>query len=109
MSETERDDNIIELIDENGGTVQFEHVATIEHEGEYYIALMLLDEDHSSEDDEGELVLMKIDTDDKGEECYVAVEDEDLQQVLFDKCMALLDEEFNGVEFEDEDDAEGEA
>jgi 6-phosphofructokinase len=108
MSENQ-DSSIIELIDENGQTVQFEHVATLEHEGAYYIALMLLDEDHSSEDDEGELVLMKIDTDDKGEECYVAVEDEDLQQVLFDKCMALLDEEFNGVEFEDEDDAEGEA
>ena len=95
MSENQ-DSSIIELIDENGQTVQFEHVATLEHEGAYYIALMLLDEDHSSEDDEGELVLMKIDTDDKGEECYVAVEDEALQQVLFEKCMALLEEEFGG-------------
>ena len=104
MSENQEnlnESNIIELIDENGLAVQFAHVATVEHEGDYYIALMLLDEDHTEDDDEGELVLMKIDTDDSGEECYVAVEDEDLQQVLFEKCMALLEEEFGDVEDEE--------
>ena len=86
------DENIIELIDENGEAVQFEHLATLEHEGEYYIALMLLDEEHSVEDDEGEVVIMKIEKDENDEECYVYVEDEDLQAVVFEKFLALMEE-----------------
>lgn len=86
------DENIIELIDENGEAVQFEHLATLEHEGEYYIALMLLDEEHSVEDDEGEVVIMKIEKDENDEECYVYVEDEELQAVVFEKFLALMEE-----------------
>ena len=57
----ELEDNIIELTDEDGVTTQFEHLATIEHEGEYYIALMLIEEEDAN-DDEGEVVIMKIET-----------------------------------------------
>lgn len=91
--------NIIELIDENGESVSFEHLATLEHEGEYYIALMVLDEEHHEEDDEGEVVIMKIEQDDDGNECYVYVEDEDVQETVFEKFLQLMEEE----EAEDED------
>ncbi len=91
--------NIIELIDENGESVSFEHLATLEHEGGYYIALMVLDEEHHEEDDEGEVVIMKIEQDDDGNECYVYVEDEDVQEAVFDKFLQLMEEE----EAEDED------
>lgn len=83
--------NIIELIDEEGEAVQFEHLATLEHEGEYYIALMLLDDEHSVEDDEGEVVIMKIEKD-GDEETYVTVEDEALQETIFEKFLALMEE-----------------
>lgn len=89
----ENNENIIELIDDEGNPVQFEHLATLEHEGDYYIALMLLDDTHHVEDTEGEVVIMKIETDDDGSEYYVYIEDEDLQQVVFDKFIALMDEE----------------
>ena len=92
------DENIIELIDENGEAVQFEHLATLEHEGEYYIALMLLDEEHSVDDDEGEVVIMKIEKDENDEECYVYVEDEELQAVVFEKFLALMEEADEGDE-----------
>lgn len=102
MSENQ-ENNIIELVDENGETVQFDHLATLEHEGEYYIALMVLDEDHHQEDDEGEVVIMKIAKDEGGEECYEYVEDEDLQEAVFEKFLQLMQEQETFVEEEDED------
>lgn len=94
----EEESNVIELVDENGESVSFEHLATLEHEGAYYIALMLLDDDHSSDDQEGEVVMMQITEDENGSECYVPVEDDELQAVVFEKFLALM--------AEDEDDAE---
>lgn len=96
----EEENNIIELIDENGEAVQFEHLATLEHEGEYYIALMLLDEEHHVEDDEGEVVIMKIEEED-GEECYVYVEDEAVQEAVFTKFLALMEEAAEDEESEE--------
>ena len=38
----DENENIVELVDdETGETVVFEHLATLEHEGDMYIALML--------------------------------------------------------------------
>ena len=89
---TMEENNIIELIDdETGESVSFEHLATIEHEGAYYIALTEIDEEDESE--ECEVIIMKIDQDEDGKECYVQVEDEDEQQAVFDKFVALMDEE----------------
>lgn len=92
-------ENIVELVDdETGETVVFEHLATLEHEGDMYIALML-PEDVESDDDEGEVIIMKIDQDEDGNECYVSVEDDALQEAVFEKFLALMEED-------DADDAE---
>ena len=88
---TMEENHIIELIDEAGEAVSFEHLATIEYEGAYYIALTEVPEE---EDDEAcEVIIMKIDQDDEGNECYVQVEDEAEQQTVFDKFLALMEEE----------------
>lgn len=85
-------ENIVELVDdETGETVVFEHLATLEHEGDMYIALML-PEDVESDDDEGEVIIMKIDQDEDGNECYVSVEDDALQEAVFEKFLALMEE-----------------
>ena len=88
------ENNIIELIDESGETVPFEHLATIEHDGAYYIALAELpEEDEGPEDAEYEVILMKITQDENGVDCYVQIEDEQEQQAVFDKFLALMEEE----------------
>ena len=95
----DENENIVELVDdETGETVVFEHLATLEHEGDMYIALML-PEDVESDDDEGEVIIMKIDQDEDGNECYVSVEDDALQEAVFEKFLALMEED-------DTDDAE---
>lgn len=91
--ETTMEENIIELIDdETGESVSFEHLATIEHEGAYYIALTEIAEEEDDAE-ECEVIIMKIDQDENGNECYVQVEDEDEQQAVFDKFIELMDEE----------------
>ena len=90
---TMEENNIIELIDDaTGESVTFEHLATVEYEGAYYIALTEV-VDEEDDEEECEVIIMKIDQDENGNECYVQVEDEDEQQAVFDKFMALMDEE----------------
>ncbi|MGN0794214.1 MAG: Holliday junction resolvase RuvX [Aristaeellaceae bacterium] len=89
QEETRMDENIIELIDdETGESVQFLHLATLMHENREYIAVT----DAAEEDEECGVFFMEIISED-GEDAYSPVEDEALQDVLFEQFMALMDEE----------------
>lgn len=88
---TMEENNIVELVDENGETVAFEHLATLEHDGGMYIALMLIEDEEN--DEEGEVVIMKIEQDEDGNECYVCEDDENVQEAVFEKFLALMEEE----------------
>ena len=86
------DENLVILIDEEGNEVGFEHLMTVEHEGNYYIALEEAVEEDG--DVEAEVVLLKIVHDDeKDEDSYVSIEDEDELNAVFEKCIALSEEE----------------
>ena len=97
--ETEEADNdIIELTDEDGVTSQFEYLTTIDHEGELYVVLMLLEDEKETpedeDDDEGEVLILKIEKDkETGEDIYVSVDDDAISQAVFDKFIAMTDEE----------------
>ena len=83
----------VELTDEDGVTSQFEYLTTIDHEGELYVVLMLL-EDEEHDDDEGEVLVLKIEKDpETDEDIYVTVDDESISQAVFTKFVAMMDEE----------------
>ena len=89
QEETKMDENIIELIDdESGESVQFLHLATLMHEGKEYIAVT----DAAEDDEECGVFFMEIISED-GEDSYSPVEDEQLQDALFQQFVALMDEE----------------
>ena len=89
QEETNMDENIIELIDdESGESVQFLHLATLMHEGTEYIAVT----DAAEDDEECGVFFMEIISED-GEDSYAPVEDEKLQDVLFQQFVALMEEE----------------
>jgi len=91
--EEELPEGIIELTDEDGVTSQFEYLTTIDHEGELYVVLMLLD-DETQDDEEGEVLILKIEKDpDTDEDIYVSVDDDAISQAVFDKFLAMMDEE----------------
>lgn len=97
--------DLIELIDENGETVYFEHLMTLEHEGEYYIVLMT--PETSNDEDEGDVVVLQLAKDDKGEDCYVTIEDDETAQAVYEKFIQIIEEDDDAVP-EDEEDSEEE-
>lgn len=87
--EQELDDII--LLDENGEEVHFAHILTFLYEGERYVALEPLDADTDLEAEEAEVVLFQIRQDDTGD-IYTPIENEVLQNEVFDEFLSLLDE-----------------
>lgn len=80
--------NIIELIDENGETVQFEHVMTISYDERDYIVMKVLENEDTEED---EVIIMRVESDENGDEVYNTIDDEDEQQEVFDVFLEILD------------------
>ena len=74
MSEEMKNDNIIELTDEETGeSVLFEHLDTIEHNGKEYFVLTDYYEEPQEESD---VYVMTIVVDEEGEETLEIVEDD---------------------------------
>ena len=82
-------DNIIELVDENDNPIRFEHIMTVQYGGEDYILLAPVDPTEDMEDDE--VLVLRIDNDENGEEIYVSVEDDDLVQKVFEKYLEIAE------------------
>jgi putative Holliday junction resolvase len=82
-------DNIVELVDEDGNDVRFEHLMTLEHEGKPYICLVPLDpmEDVS----EDELVILRIETDGDGNDFYATVDDDAELDAVFEKYLEIAE------------------
>lgn len=97
----EMDDGLIELIDDDGNSTMFEHIVTIEYEGETYI--MVVEEsalDYAEEHGEDELdaIVLRVDRDEDGQDVYSEIEDLDLASTVFEKCLEAIDSE----EFDEE-------
>lgn len=91
--EEELPEGIIELTDEDGVTTQFEYLTTIPYEGEEYVVLMVLD-DEEKDDEEGEVLILKIEQDpETQEDMYVSLDDDAVSQAVFDLFLAQMDEE----------------
>lgn len=97
MNEEELD-NIVTLNDENGNEVQFEFLDLVELDNEQYIVLLPIANEEDEE--EGEVVILKIeDTDDESdEESYVSVEDEDVLMKVFNIFKDKFKDEFDFVD-----------
>ena len=102
MDDQER--NIIQLTDEDGNDVEFEHLMTIEHENNYYIMLQALE--NSDDSGEGEALILKIAQDEKGEDVYVTIDDDEELDTVFEKFIEAMDEADTGDDEEDEEDDE---
>ena len=81
------EDDLVELIDENGESTVFEHLATIEYEGESYLALC----DPESDEEDLEVFILKIDQDENGEDVY-NVPDDDVADAVFARLVELTED-----------------
>ncbi len=88
----EDNSNRIQLQDENGKDVNFEHLMTVEHEGSYYVVLEATEDTDDCK--EGEAIILKIIRDDEsGEDVYATIEDEAEFNAVFDRVMEIMEEE----------------
>ena len=84
---SEENDDLVELIDENGEHTVFEHLATLEYEGESYLALC----DPEADEDDLEVFILKIDRDEDGNDVYNVPED-DVADAVFAKLLEMTDD-----------------
>ena len=83
----EEEDDLVELVDENGETTVFEHLATLEYEGESYLALC----DPESEEEDLEVFILKIEQDENGEDVY-NVPDDDVADAVFAQLLRMTED-----------------
>ena len=88
----EMNENVVNLIDENGEEVAFEIILTLEAEGKEYAILMPLEEN------EEEAYIYRIDEDEEGE-MLVPLEDDDEYSTVVAVYEALMEEE--GLNFDE--------
>ena len=99
--EGEELDNIITLNDESGAEVKFEFLDLVELEGNQYVVLLPVLEE--GEEDEGEVVILKVDESDEEseEESYVSVDDEETLMKVFNIFKDKFKDEFDFVDKEE--------
>ena len=85
--ENDGEDDLVELIDENGESTVFEHLATLEYEGESYLALC----DPESEEEDLEVFILKIDQDENGNDVY-NVPDDDVADAVFARLVQMTED-----------------
>ncbi len=77
----EEESNIVELVDDEGNTLRYEHVGTIEYKGEWYC--FFTPELSEESDDEGEEVAVFRLVGDEDNETLEIIEDDDLLDEVF--------------------------
>jgi uncharacterized protein YrzB (UPF0473 family) len=96
----EDNEDIVELVDENGEEVEFEHLDTIEKNGKEYVVLLPIEGEASeTEQAADEIVILRIDHGDDGEDSFVSVEDETELNSVFEEFKLRMEDEYN---FEEE-------
>ena len=98
MSE-EYGNDFITLTDEDGNEIELEHLDTVEYNGQTYMAFLPAE---MSLVDAYELIILKVELEDDGEEVLVSLDDEDEEAEMFQIFSERLEETFeDGDESED--------
>lgn len=90
---SEDESNIVILNDEDGNEIRFEFLDLIEYESEEYVVLLPVDDEGENED--GEVVILKLEDSETDEESYVSVDDEDTLAAVFEIFKDKFKDEFN--------------
>lgn len=84
-------DDLITITDEDGNEYELEVLATIEHDGGTYLALVPSEVDDNTEEELEVSILKKVT--ENGEEILVTVDDDDEMEAVYSVMMDMLYEE----------------
>ncbi len=87
MSEAFGNDYVV-LTDEDGNEVEFQHIDTVEVDGQTYMAFIPAE---LAVDEEAEVVILKV-VEENGEEILATVEDEDEADKIFEIVMERVED-----------------
>ena len=94
--------DFISITDEDGNEFELEHVDTIEHKGQVYMAFFPADTDESEEEtdeEESGLIILKV-VEENGEEQLSTLDSEEELEEVYDRFMEDLFREEEGNEGE---------
>lgn len=95
LGENEYEEEILILTDEEGNEMNFALLSSLEYEGSEYRALIPVDEEGNETSDE--YVILKIATDENGEEVLETIEDDE----EFDRIADIFDDELSDVFYDE--------
>lgn len=81
--------DIVELIDEDGNEVSFEHLMTLNYNNNNYICLVPVEPMEDVAEDE--LVILRIETDEEGNDAYATIDDDDELDAVFEKYLEIAE------------------
>lgn len=105
--EREPDGTLITLLDEDDGTEkEYEHLASLEHDGSTYVALVpaFIEPEELVESD-GELVILKVIKDESGEDILSTIDDDNEFTVVAHEFENMLENDYD-IMGDDEDSLE---
>ena len=89
------DGTLVTLLDEDGNEREFEHVDTLETDGETYVALIpTFDDPQSFVESDGELVILKVVEDENGEEILSTIDEEEEFDRVAGQFQTRLEDDF---------------
>ncbi len=94
------DDDILELVGDDGEAVNFFHLATLEHKKEWYIVLQPTEETEDISEDE--LIIMQLATDEEDNDVFLPIDDEKILNAVYEEYVKLAEE----IEAEGDDEDE---
>ncbi len=90
---TEDRDDIVVLVDENGEEIEFEHLDTIEMNGNEYVVLAPLEEEGDGDDsDEEEVIILKIEHNENGDDSFLTIDDDEELDEVFEEFQARMED-----------------
>ncbi len=96
-------DNIVELIDEDGKELQFQHLMTLEYNQKSYVVLAAVEPSEDIAEDEA--VILRIEQDEDQNDVYSTIEDEDELEKVFERYLEIAEnDEDDSDEADDSDD-----
>lgn len=90
----------ITLTDEEGNEIELEHLDTVEYNNQTYMAFLPAD---AALEESYDLIIMKVELEENGDEMLVTLDDEDEEAELFQIFSERLEESFYGEEGEEEE------
>lgn len=96
--EGEELDNIVQLYDEDGNEVNFEFLDLVELDDEQYVVLLPMTVE--GEEEEGEVVILKLEDseEDDEKESYVSIDDEEILNKVFEIFKEKFKDDFDFVD-----------